>query len=669
MSRKYFTTFVLCWLTSHITAQVCTHPGQTPVSAIFVCGTETLNISTPALCGQTAVPVPCNDGFNYRDLNPNFFRMACYSSGTLGFTITPNEPVADYNWQLFDITSTNPVDIFTNPNLFVACNWSSDVGETGASSDGNNLTVCSGFQPLFSMMPDIRQGRTYLLMVCSQSGSTAGYQLNISGGTAVITDPAEPKMLMANPGCNGQTILVRMNKKVQCNTIAADGSDFSLSNGITVTSAVPADCSQPGSDSIYLTLSQALVNGSYTLTINNGSDGNTITDICGRDILPGESLTFSANSLQPTNLDSVYMTGCSPAWAELVFKKPIRCNTVAADASDFLITGPQIMNTAISQQTISGCAASGLTSVIRIDFLNTFSTGGNYLIQLVQGSDGNTITDECGLATPAGQSVPFIIKDPVSARFTYSMPPSCKESPVYFLHDGNGGATSWQWSFGSSASSSEQSPVHTFTKPGNQQVQLIVTNGKCTDTAKQTISIPGFLEALFDAPAMICPGDTIQLTNRSTGNIDQWQWDMGNGGLSTQKKPVGYRYSAIGRETYYRIRLIAKNNQLNCADTATRIVKALSHCTISVATAFTPNGDGRNDYLYPLNALKADKLQFKVFNRMGQLMFSTSDWTKKWDGRVNGVMQQTGVYAWLLSYVHHDTGENVFMKGTTLLLK
>jgi hypothetical protein len=54
---------------------------------------------------------------------------------------------------------------------------------------------------------------------------------------------------------------------------------------------------------------------------------------------------------------------------------------------------------------------------------------------------------------------------------------------------------------------------------------------------------------------------------------------------------------------------------------------------------------------------------------MGQIVFETKDWTRKWDGRVNGLPQQTGVYAWILTYTDHDTGKKVFMKGTTLLIR
>ncbi|MBL7756154.1 MAG: gliding motility-associated C-terminal domain-containing protein, partial [Chitinophagaceae bacterium] len=73
--------------------------------------------------------------------------------------------------------------------------------------------------------------------------------------------------------------------------------------------------------------------------------------------------------------------------------------------------------------------------------------------------------------------------------------------------------------------------------------------------------------------------------------------------------------------------------------------------------------------LYPNDAFKADNLEFSVYNRWGQQVFHTRDWTRKWDGRVNGIMQSSGVYVWYLSYTHRDTGEKVFQKGTTTLIR
>jgi gliding motility-associated-like protein len=95
----------------------------------------------------------------------------------------------------------------------------------------------------------------------------------------------------------------------------------------------------------------------------------------------------------------------------------------------------------------------------------------------------------------------------------------------------------------------------------------------------------------------------------------------------------------------------------------------VDNCYIAVPSAFTPNNDGLNDYLYPLNAYKAVNLTFKIFNRYGQLVFETSDWTNKWDGTFKGQPANAGTYVWLLQYTDGETGEKYFSKGTTVLIR
>ena len=667
MNKK---TLLLCccfvWFAVKAKAQDCTFPGQTPVSAVFVCSSVAFTITTPTYCGQTTIPSPCTDGGVYQNLNPNFFRFGCFTAGTLGFSITPEDAFANYNWQLFDITSTNPVDVFTNSNLFVACNWSPEPGETGTSSDGTNVQVCSGAgQPLFSKMPDLIAGHTYMLMVSNSSGSSSGYQLSFGGGTAVITDAIEPHMVVADLSCDRTQLLLRLNKQVKCNTLAADGSDFTISGGANVISAVPYDCTtQFGTSLITLTLDQSLAFGNYTLTINNGSDGNTLIDICTRNIPVGETLPVVAAPQQFTPMDSLFNVVCKPSYIELVFRKKILCSSVAADGSDFIITGPQAVT---GIPFLPACSNNSTTPVIRLN-LPPGIAAGNYQVRLTTGSDGNTILNECSVPTPAGATLSFKVAEGVSASFTQSNSTACSQNTVAFFHDGNNNTNSWNWNFGNGSSSTLPNPVVTFAT-GQYTVKLIVTNGFCADTISQTVKISDRFKAAFSIPPFICPGDMLVVENKSTGNIDQWHWSFGNGVTNTAQHPPAHQYINNGREMLFTVRLIATNTTLGCNDTATHAVRVLKTCYIAVPSAFTPNGDGKNDFLYPLNAVKADNLEFRVYNRLGQLVFSTKDWTRKWDGKINGVLQDTGLYAWLLSYTHHDSGEKVFLKGTTLLLR
>jgi gliding motility-associated-like protein len=666
MCRRIFFLGLLITKVFFTGAQVCTLPGQTPASAVLICGTSTFNVTTPAFCGQTNIPVPCSDGYTYQNVNPNFFRMACYTSGTLGFSILPTDPAANYNWQLFDVTNTNPSDIFINPGLFVACNWSGDLGETGASIDGPNLIVCSGAQPLFSKMPTLAQGHTYMLMVCNQSNSAANYQLTIDGGSAVITDPVEPKMQYVRTNCNATEVLVKLNKPIKCNSLAADGSDFTVSGGATVIAATTGDCtSQFGSDSVFLTLSNPLANGTQIVTIHNGTDGNTLTDACGRNISEADNISFIVAAPQPTPMDSIKPLACAPKYVELVFKKPINCNSIAADGSDFIFTGPQSVTVSPAAGT---CNAGNSNSIIKLNLSSSSITPGIYRLQLTTGTDGNTLIDECGLPVASGGGIVFNVYPPVSAKYTYNIAQSCKETPVSFFHDGNNNSTTWNWNFGNGLFSSGQNPVYTFTNGGNHTVKLIVSNGSCSDTTAQTITTAGALKAAFNLPLQVCPGDTVHFENKSTGNITNWQWSFGNGATSNLQIPSGVLYTNSS-EKEYTIRLIAGNSISGCSDTATKIIKALINCTVAVPSAFTPNGDNKNDFLYPLNAVSIRNLYFRVYSRTGQLVFETRNPLKKWDGKINGQPQQTGVYIWLLIYDEPGTGKNILQKGTVLLMR
>jgi gliding motility-associated-like protein len=99
------------------------------------------------------------------------------------------------------------------------------------------------------------------------------------------------------------------------------------------------------------------------------------------------------------------------------------------------------------------------------------------------------------------------------------------------------------------------------------------------------------------------------------------------------------------------------------------LIKVVNNCYIAVPSAFTPNGDGLNDFLYPLNAYKAKDLNFSVYNRFGQRLFVTTNWTNKWDGTFKGQGVETGTYVWMLTYTNSDTNKKVEQKGTAILIR
>jgi gliding motility-associated-like protein len=108
---------------------------------------------------------------------------------------------------------------------------------------------------------------------------------------------------------------------------------------------------------------------------------------------------------------------------------------------------------------------------------------------------------------------------------------------------------------------------------------------------------------------------------------------------------------------------------LGCLDSASVLVRIFkTNPRIFVPTGFTPNGDGLNDYLKPI-AVGIERIEyFRVYNRWGQLVFSTTVNEQGWDGRIRGKPQTTNTYVWMVKAVDY-TGRSVFQKGTSTLIR
>lgn len=654
--------------------QGCMVLGQRPETAFPVCGESAFKQQSVPMCINEVFKVPgCSTpDTKYGDKNPFWYKFTCFKGGSLSFLIAPNDQGDDYDWQLYDITGHAPEEVYTDPSLIVAANWSGTYGNTGASASGVPFTQCASdpkdHKPSFARSPQLVEGHHYLLLVSHFTDSQSGYSLSFGGGTAVITDPTDPHLKDATARCDGSAIYIRFNKALRCSSIASDGSDFKLLSPLaSAAGASSVNCQQGfDMDSLVVRLDKPLPPGEYTLAMQKGSDHNTLLDNCGRGIPEGETLKFRVEEVAPTPLDSVMPIGCAPQEIQVVFGGPMRCGSIAKDGSDFRITGPAAVQ--ISGAEGKNCV-EGVSSVITLRLTKPIVQGGLYTVTLQQGSDGNTVVSECAKATPAGAHASFVASDTVSAAFHTAIDYSCNLARISLQHPGGNGVNTWQWQTPGGESTGAQF-AYQDTSFQDQSITLMVSNGVCEDTVHQTLALNRsyHLVADFQTPAFICPEDEATFVDQSTGDIVSWNWDFGNGNSSFLKVPPRQQYPTVTRSQDFPVRLAILNTQ-GCRDTAVRMVKVINNCFIAVPTAFSPNGDGMNDFLYPLNAYKARELHFRVYNRYGQLVFETRDWTQKWDGRFHGVPQPVGSYVWMLSFTNTDTGEKVFKKGATLLIR
>ena len=116
----------------------------------------------------------------------------------------------------------------------------------------------------------------------------------------------------------------------------------------------------------------------------------------------------------------------------------------------------------------------------------------------------------------------------------------------------------------------------------------------------------------------------------------------------------------------YKVKIF---NSAGCVDSASITIKVFATLpAVFVPTAFTPNNDGKNDLLVPIAAGIKRIEYFSVYNRWGQLVFTTAVNGHGWDGRINGQPQATNTYIWMVKAVDFR-GLAYFQKGQTTLIR
>lgn len=275
-----------------------------------------------------------------------------------------------------------------------------------------------------------------------------------------------------------------------------------------------------------------------------------------------------------------------------------------------------------------------------------------------------------------------IVKDIPNPLFDANKYNGCNPQTIDFIDYSNAPLDTiveWSWEFGDGDTSDLAYPVHEYDEPGYYDVSLnVVTVNGCENTFEwdSMIHIYPIPEADFEFTpedaTMLNP--EIQFTDLSWG-AEYFRYEFGDAQVSSEQNPINI-YKEYGD---YNVTQIV-STRYGCSDSIVKPLRIEPVFQVAAANAFSPNGDDINDVFKPNVRgfdTSPDKYTYQIFNRWGDIIWETNDYTESWDGRVNtfeflntNKIQQIDVYVWKLIVwdITSDRDRHVYV-GTVALIK
>lgn len=219
----------------------------------------------------------------------------------------------------------------------------------------------------------------------------------------------------------------------------------------------------------------------------------------------------------------------------------------------------------------------------------------------------------------------------------------------------------WIWGDGTEMTSGGEPFIrHAYDSAGLLTVQLHTVYRVCPATTfTDTVCVYALPKIYLGPDTGLClDGAPVLLQNElpapSSASINYW---------STGDTSAVIKVAHPG--TYS---LTVSSGPLGCSATESVIVH--KDCYADIPNAFTPNGDGENDYFFPRQLLsrKVTRFNMQVLNRWGQLVFETNRTDGRgWDGRFNGSPQAQGVYVYLIDLTIDNQRQEKHQGNVTLI--
>ena len=208
----------------------------------------------------------------------------------------------------------------------------------------------------------------------------------------------------------------------------------------------------------------------------------------------------------------------------------------------------------------------------------------------------------------------------------------------------NGSVTGYYWDFGNSINSFLPQDSTIYATAGTYSVRLsVVSDLGCIFDSLYTdlIQVYPYAIANFDIEPSVGKENSQNYFNNLSINSTSWLWEFGDGSTSSLQNPIKV-FASSGK---YSIKLKASNAG-GCNDSLVKEFNIVKSPSFYAPNTFTPNYDGINDTWRIYGVEFASEYELHIFNRWGELLFSSLDKTESWDGIHNGKVVPEGIYSY-----------------------
>lgn len=297
------------------------------------------------------------------------------------------------------------------------------------------------------------------------------------------------------------------------------------------------------------------------------------------------------------------------------------------------------------------------TGSISYNPIHTYASTGSYVVRLCVIDSFVCNSPDCFTDTVRISSV-------TTAAFTTPSTGCVPYTPVF--QNNSLGGERWVWDFGDGTTSNEYEPANkVYDRTGTYNVKLtVIDSSTCNITDDTTVVITVFpipTASGFANPVVGEANKPINFTNTSTGATN-YIWDFGDGETSTDVN-VSHTFNESRDFTVYLIAF----NEAGCSDTFPIVVTAKVIPLLDLPNAFTPGKFGPNGTI-TVAGFGIGKMDWRIYNRWGQLVFQTSNRKQGWDGTFKGALQPMDVYTYTLD-VEFTDGKKLRKTGDITLLR